>query len=95
MPRIAGQTSEMAILRRVVDVDQPFHSPEAARSILRLRFSARDQARVNRLAAKNREGKLKPKEEEELNNYIRVGPNVGHPSVEGSADFEGPAHRIP
>jgi len=78
MPRIAvDRTSEMAILRRVVDPEKPFPSVEAARAILRLRFSARDQARMNRLAAKNREGKLTPAEEEELDNFIRVGQTLG------------------
>jgi hypothetical protein len=67
----------MAILRRVVDGEEPFRSTEAARAILRLRFSPRDQARMNRLAAKNREGTLKPEEEEELNNYLRVGQTLG------------------
>jgi hypothetical protein len=72
-----GTTSEMAILRRVVDTEQPLLPAEAARAILRLRFSASDRTRMNRLAAKNREGKLKPDEEVELNNYIRVGQTLG------------------
>jgi hypothetical protein len=67
----------MAILRRVVDSNQPMLSADAARAILRLRFSATDQRRMNRLAAKNRQGKLKPEEEVELNNYIRVGQTLG------------------
>jgi hypothetical protein len=67
----------MAILRRVVDADEPFESAEAARAILRLHFNTRDKARMNRLAARNREGKLKPHEEEELNNFIRVGQTLG------------------
>ncbi len=73
----ADPVSEMAILRRVVDSDRPFLSPDAARAILRLRFGATDRARMNRLAGKNREGKLKPQEELELNNYIRVGQTLG------------------
>src|SRR5438105_461407 len=78
MPRTAlDQTSEMAILRRVVEAEELFESTEAARAILRLRFGERDLARINRLAAKNRAGKLKPEEEEELNNYIRVGQTLG------------------
>ena len=32
---------------------------------------------MNRLAAKNRQGSLKPDEEVELNNYIRVGQMLG------------------
>jgi hypothetical protein len=67
----------MAILRRVVDSDQPMLSADAARAILRLRFGATDQRRMNRLAAKNRQGKLKPEEEVELSNYIRVGQTLG------------------
>jgi hypothetical protein len=67
----------MAILRRVVDPDRPFLSEEAARAILRLTFCAADRARMNQLAARNREGKLKPGEEEALNNYIRVGQTLG------------------
>jgi hypothetical protein len=67
----------MAIFRRVVDSDNEDLSPEAARALLRLRFGARDRARMNRLAAKNRDGKLKPNEELELDNYIRVGQTLG------------------
>jgi hypothetical protein len=73
----AVETSEMAILRRVVDPEEPFQSLEAARAILALGFSARDRARMNRLAAKNRLGKLKSQDEEALNNYIRVGQTLG------------------
>ena len=32
---------------------------------------------MNRLAAKNRQGKLKPEEVVELDNYIRVGQTLG------------------
>jgi hypothetical protein len=72
-----AMTSEMAILRRVVDLDEPFQSAVAARAILRLRFRASDCARMNRLAAKNRQGKLKPEEEAELDDTIRVGQTLG------------------
>jgi hypothetical protein len=67
----------MAILRRVVDSNQPILSADAARALLRLRFSASDRGRMNRLAAKNRQGKLKSEEEVELGNYIRVGQTLG------------------
>jgi hypothetical protein len=67
----------MAILRRVVDAEEPFESAEAARAILHFRFSKRDQTRMNRLAAKNRAGKLTAEEEKELENYIRVGQTLG------------------
>ncbi len=78
MPRTtAAPTSEMAILRRVVESDQPVLSADAARALLRFRFSARDKRRMNRLAAKNRQGKLTSEEEVELSNYIRVGQTLG------------------
>ena len=32
---------------------------------------------MNELAAKNRDGKLSALEEEELNNYVRVGQTLG------------------
>lgn len=72
-------TSEMAILRRVVDSDsdQSTLSKDGSRALLRLRFSASDRGRMNRLAAKNRQGKLKHEEEVELDNYIRVGQTLG------------------
>jgi len=77
MSSATTETSEMAILRRIVDPEQPFLSQEAARAILRLDFTAADRARMNHLAAKNREGKLTPTEEQELNSYIRVGQTLG------------------
>ncbi len=72
-----AETSEMAILRRIVDPEQPFLSAEAARVLLRLDFNADDRTRMNQLAAKNRVGKLTPTEEQELNSYIRVGQMLG------------------
>ena len=71
--------NEMAILRRVVDPEQPFPflSVEAAKAILRLDFSPADRKRMNELAAKNRAGRLSADEEDELNNYIRVGQTLG------------------
>ena len=69
--------SAIAILRRIVDPEQPFLSTEAAQAILRLDFSAADRARMNALAAKNREGKITFGDEQELNNYIRVGQTLG------------------
>ncbi len=67
----------MAILRRVVDADDEALSAEAARALLRLQFGKKDRARMNRLAERNRAGKLKPNEAAELDNYIRVGQTLG------------------
>ena len=70
-------TSEMAILRRIVDPEEPFPCEEVARAVLRWTFCPADIRRMNRLAEKNREGKLTPGEEQLLNNYIRVGQTLG------------------
>jgi len=77
MAEITTETSEMAILRRIVDPEQPLLSTEAAQAILRLDFSAADRARMNELAARNRAGKLTASDEQELDNYIRVGQTLG------------------
>jgi hypothetical protein len=69
--------SEMDIFRRVVDPEEPFLSAEAARGIMRLDFSGADRERMNELAARNREGRISPAEEQELSNYIRVGQILG------------------
>jgi hypothetical protein len=69
--------SEMAILRRVIDLDRRPFSGNAARTILALCFDAADKKRMNTLAAKNQAGGLSNAEEAELNNYIRVGQTLG------------------
>jgi uncharacterized protein YnzC (UPF0291/DUF896 family) len=74
---VSSSNSEMAILRRVVNPDQPYLSCEASRDILRLDFSDRDRRRMNQLAAKNRSGKITAEEEAELDNFIRVGQVLG------------------
>lgn len=72
-----SSTSEMEILRRVIDPEKPYLTREAARDILRLQFAKRDRHRMNQLAAKNRKGKLTTQEEQELDNFIRVGQTLG------------------
>jgi hypothetical protein len=69
--------SEMEILRRIIEQDEPLLSAEAARAILRFEFSPADHNRMNRLAEKNRRGKLTPVEKQELDNYTRVGQVLG------------------
>ena len=48
-------------------------SPEAARSILELRFSDQDKARMSELAQKNQEGRLTDEERQELEDFVNVG----------------------
>jgi hypothetical protein len=77
MPKTVPGPSDVDIFRRIVDPEKPFFSEEAARGILRLRFAAADQARMNELAAKNREGGISQAEDQELENYIRAGQILG------------------
>jgi hypothetical protein len=42
-----------------------------------LDFSKADRERMNELAARNRDGRLSPHEDEELDNYIWVGQILG------------------
>ena len=70
-------TSEMAILRRIVSPERPFSSKEAARAVLTFKFGSGDRERINELATKNQAGLLSSQEEEELNNYLRVGQTLG------------------
>ncbi|MFL5240697.1 MAG: hypothetical protein ACJ8FY_01195 [Gemmataceae bacterium] len=69
-------TSEAAIFSRVLEPEKPMLSPDAARSILALDFTQADRERMNTLAAKAREGILTDDENEELENYLRVGDLV-------------------
>ena len=69
--------SDLAILRRIVDRGHSAISPEAAQAIQRLDFDVTDRRRMNRLAAKNRSGRLTQAEEAELDNFIHVGQVLG------------------
>jgi hypothetical protein len=66
-------SSEAAIWARIIEPEQNGLSPEAARSLLELRFCERDVARMNDLAQKNREGLLTAAERQELEGYVKVG----------------------
>jgi hypothetical protein len=77
LPLSEKQALAVEILRRAFESEEPFASADAARAILRCGFNARDRSRMNRLAAKNRQGRLKPEEEEELDGYIRAGQTLG------------------
>ena len=69
----AAETSEAAILSRVIRPDSGTWSREAAESILRFDFPPADMRRMNTLAAKARQGTLSPAEEAQLENYRDVG----------------------
>lgn len=47
--------------------------PDAARAVLRLGFSARQQSRMRELAERNNQGDLTDAEREEMESFRRVG----------------------
>jgi hypothetical protein len=71
--RTATTVSETAIWARVVEPEKNVLSPASARALLKIRFSKQDKARMNQLAAKNRDGLLTPEEREELEGFVKVG----------------------
>jgi hypothetical protein len=66
-------TSDVAILSRVLEPDKPTLSPQAARDFLALDFGPADKERMRQLAAKARAGTLTRHEQVEIDNYERVG----------------------
>jgi hypothetical protein len=69
--------SPVAIWERVLIPDDDPLSPAEARYFLRLKFCAEDIALMKSLTAKAKQGTLTPEEDEELENYIRVGHLIG------------------
>jgi hypothetical protein len=69
----ANGASVAAIFARLWDTERGKLSPELARHVLRLVFSAEDRARMHELAVKNQEGQITPAEAEEFDNYVKVG----------------------
>jgi hypothetical protein len=70
-------TSEAAIFSRVIEPEKVMLSPEAAPAILTLDFHPADRQRMQELAVKARAGNLTAEEQEELDNYGRVGSLLG------------------
>ena len=65
--------SEADILSEVVAPDQPGLPPDAARSLLELRFSDKANSRMDELAEKNRQDTITASERAEMESYMRVG----------------------
>jgi len=68
-----NSTSEIAILSRVLEPEEPTFSPEAARSILAMDFGPQDRERMQELAAKARAGMLSSEEQCEIESYEKAG----------------------
>jgi hypothetical protein len=65
--------TEFEILSDVISPKRTDLSPEVARSILGWKFSAKAIAKMNRLARRNKQGKITEVEREELERFLRVG----------------------
>lgn len=65
--------SEGAIWMRLIQPERDDLSPDAARSILKIRFTDQDKARMHELAVKAQDGTLTESEQAEIDNYCRVG----------------------
>jgi hypothetical protein len=57
-------------LDRILDPVGRALNPEAARRLVGLRLDAKSQAKIDRLARKCNEGKLKPKERSEYETFV-------------------------
>lgn len=62
-----------SILCRVFNLNGGGAKADAARTVLKFKFRPRDVARVNKLSALAREGKLAESEKAELEGYLTVG----------------------
>jgi hypothetical protein len=71
-PETVSPTTEAAIWTQVIHPDGEL-SPQAARAILKLEFSARDRQRMHESAQKAQEGSLNSEEKLEIENFERVG----------------------
>lgn len=69
---IATDTSEAAIINRLLKLDEKELNPEVARFVLSIQFSDADHAQMDDLAAKARAGTLTESERQALERYIHV-----------------------
>jgi hypothetical protein len=69
--------NEVTILARVLGNGRDRLSRQWARQLLALGFSERDEARINELAERNRQGKASHAEQEELQGYAKAGCLLG------------------
>ncbi len=69
--------TDAAIIGRLGKADKSDFSPEAAREILSVQLSPKDQKRMQKLSLKAKEGTLMPREQSEVESYRRVGYWLG------------------
>lgn len=73
MQTMQDDTTEVAILNRMLRPDAPTFSSEGARDILALDFDPADRDRMRELSARARAGTLTAKEDEEMGKYELLG----------------------
>jgi len=66
-----------AVLEQLAELDVQSISPETARKLLQFRFDPSHHERVTLLSEKAEQGTLTPAEQDELDEYIRVGTFLG------------------
>jgi hypothetical protein len=64
---------EAAIWARLIESQPEEPTPEAARYLLRFRFTATDQSRMQDLADRSQEGILTEDEGREFDSYLNIG----------------------
>ena len=65
--------TEAEILEDIIASTRPSLTPEAARSLLNLRFSKEGRLQIRRLLRKNNQGRITAEERIALQKYLRVG----------------------
>lgn len=68
--------TEFDILADVISPDSELLDPDAARALLKWKFSPKSVARMNWLAERNASGTITAAERDELERFIRVGSLV-------------------
>lgn len=74
---VQDQSSEVAILGRLLSNGREELTPELARYFLGLGFRDEDKARMHDLAVRNQAGALSPAEREELLGFAKAGCLLG------------------
>ncbi|HEY2147746.1 MAG TPA: hypothetical protein VGH32_07395 [Pirellulales bacterium] len=65
-------TADVPMLDRLLDPVGQILTPEVARNLVKLRFSAKDRARIDKLARRCNEGLLTEKERREYETYVNA-----------------------
>ena len=84
--------TDAAIIGRLGEADKSDFSPEAAREILSLQLSPKDQKRMHKLSLKAQEGALTPRRTERGGELSTCGISAWHPVVQGKALLEARRH---